>query len=290
MKKYQILIISLSVLFLIIGVVSAEENNTVEKHPITTMIGGLSVSDQNNINVHLKTYENDSPVTSINLNGKMTSVHSNSISINVLLPTDTATISVSNGETGVNINKANGETGSSFHIDINQESKSFAVILKDKNGNALKNQQVTVTINGETITTNTDNNGEIIIGAYTNAESADISYSGTVKQNSKDSTNDDAKIIKLNSKINAASKTFKVKTKIKKYTITLKDKNNDPIKNKKVTIKIKGKTYTAITKNNGKATFKIKKLTKKGTYKSKIIFNGDKLYKPVSKKVTIKIK
>ena len=58
----------------------------------------------------------------------------------------------------------------------------------------------------------------------------------------------------------------------------------------KVYIKIKGKTYRATTNKKGKATFKIKKLTKKGTFKSKITFKGNKYYNKVTKKVKIKVK
>jgi len=54
-------------------------------------------------------------------------------------------------------------------------------------------------------------------------------------------------------------------------------------------LKLKNKTYTAITKKNGQATFKIK-LTKKGKYKAKITFKGDKLYESSKKTVYIKIK
>ena len=90
-------------------------------------------------------------------------------------------------------------------------------------------------------------------------------------------------------KILAKKKTFKAKTKTKKYTISLKA-GKSAVKKVKVYLKIKDKTYKATTNKKGKATFKIKKLTKKGTYKSKIIFKGNNLYKPVSKKVTIKIK
>jgi len=40
----------------------------------------------------------------------------------------------------------------------------------------------------------------------------------------------------------------------------------------------------------GKATFKIKKLNKKGTYKSTINFKGNAYYNKAIKKVNIKIK
>ena len=39
----------------------------------------------------------------------------------------------------------------------------------------------------------------------------------------------------------------------------------------------------------GKATFKITKLTKKGTYKATITFKGDKNYKKVTKKAKIRV-
>ena len=48
-------------------------------------------------------------------------------------------------------------------------------------------------------------------------------------------------VYKANPKIIAKNKKFKVKTKVKKYTITLKDNIGKVIKNAKVTLKIKGK-------------------------------------------------
>ena len=62
------------------------------------------------------------------------------------------------------------------------------------------------------------------------------------------------------------------------------------MKKAKVTLKVKGKTYSAKTNNKGKATFKITKLTKKGTYKATIKYNGDKYYKKSNKNIKIKIK
>ena len=51
-----------------------------------------------------------------------------------------------------------------------------------------------------------------------------------------------------------------------------------------------GKTYVAKTNSKGKATFKITKLSKKGTFKGKLTFNGNTLYKKATKTVKIKIK
>lgn len=87
-------------------------------------------------------------------------------------------------------------------------------------------------------------------------------------------------------KIIANKKTFKVKIKTKKYSITLKS-SNKTIKKIKVILKIKGKTYIATTNNKGKATFKITKLNKRGTYKAIIIFKGDKKYNKSTKAVKI---
>ncbi|WP_458406460.1 hypothetical protein [Methanobrevibacter sp.] len=56
-----------------------------------------------------------------------------------------------------------------------------------------------------------------------------------------------------------------------------------------LTLKISRKTFKATTNAKGKATFKIKKLTKKGRYTAKITFKGNKSYRPTTKKVKIVI-
>ena len=98
-----------------------------------------------------------------------------------------------------------------------------------------------------------------------------------------------SKTKKITPKITAKKKTFKAKTKVKKYTITLKA-GKTPLKKVQVTLKIKGKTFKAKTNSKGKATFKIKKLTKKGKYKATITFKGNKTYNKVTKKVQITVK
>ena len=98
-----------------------------------------------------------------------------------------------------------------------------------------------------------------------------------------------AKKTKKASKITAKKKTFKKSLKVKKYSITLKS-GKTPIKKVQVTIKVGKKTYKAKTNAKGKATFKIKKLTKKGKYNAVIKFKGNKNYKATSKKVKITVK
>ena len=95
---------------------------------------------------------------------------------------------------------------------------------------------------------------------------------------------------KATPKLTAKAKSFKKSIKTKKYSITFKTNKNKAMKKAKVTLKVKGKTYTTITNSKGKATFKITKLTKKGTYKAVIKYKGNSYYNKVTKKVNIKLK
>ena len=91
-------------------------------------------------------------------------------------------------------------------------------------------------------------------------------------------------------KLTAKAKTFKAKKKTKKYAVTLKTKNGDAIKDAKLTLKLGKKTYSAKTNEKGKATFKIKKLTRKGKYKATVTYAGSSTYESLKKKVRITIK
>lgn len=114
-------------------------------------------------------------------------------------------------------------------------------------------------------------------------------YSNTFKVIVKAKASPVVKPVKKATKIIAKKKTFKVKTKVKKYTITLKS-GTKLVKKVKVTLKVKGKTYKATTNSKGKATFKIKNLKKKGKFNAVIKFAGNKNYKASSKKVKITVK
>ena len=88
------------------------------------------------------------------------------------------------------------------------------------------------------------------------------------------------------------TKKFKSSQKTKKYTVTLKA-GKKALQKVKVYLTIKGKkykkTFKATTDRKGKATFKIRKLTKRGTYTGTITYKGSGTYKSIGKKVKIKV-
>lgn len=172
-------------------------------------------------------------------------------------------------------------------------SKNLVITLKDAAGNALKDKKVNVILNGNQYSRQTNAQGQISIAVPNtltpNTYTASIAFAG---DNKYIQTMGTAKVVvsKAKSAITAKKKTFKVKTKTKKYEITLKNDKGKAITKTKVTLKIKGKTYTAKTDAKGKATFKIKKLTKKGKHQATIKFAGNKYYNAVTKKVKITVK
>lgn len=141
---------------------------------------------------------------------------------------------------------------------------------------------------------NTSSNYQIIKQSViennsSNNNSSNAPVDTTDNTNTKSTTN--AKSIKKTTpKLTAKAKTFKKKVKTKKYVVTLKTNKNKPIKKVKLTLKVKGKTYKATTNSKGKATFKITKLTKKGTFKAVVTYKGDNYYNRVTKTVKIKVK
>ena len=156
--------------------------------------------------------------------------------------------------------------------------------------------KVTITLNGKNIGTSTIKNG--VASIKLTAKILKTAKAGTknviIKINSANYS-PISKTVKITinnekTKMTAKAKTFKSKVKTKKYTILLKNSKNKAMKKAKVTLKVKGKIYTAKTNSKGKATFKITKLTKKGTYKAVIKYKGSPYYNKVTKTVKIKIK
>ena len=168
--------------------------------------------------------------------------------------------------------------------------KYLVITLKDSKGNPLANASVTVDLNTIKNYT-TDENGQIKIkvsNLLPKTYNAKITFAGNNNYLGSDAT---AKVVikKATPKITASNKMFKTTTKNKKYTITLKDNTGKPIKNAKVYLKVNGKTYKATTNSKGKATFKITKLSKTGTFKATVTYKGNKYFNKVTKKVTVKV-
>ena len=169
-------------------------------------------------------------------------------------------------------------------------NKDIVIRLTDSKGQPLTGEMITVDLNGAKIYI-TDANGQVKVttqGLTPKTYTVTITFGGNANY-TQSQANTKAIIKKAKVKIAAKNKKFKAKN-AKKYTITLKDNVGKAMKKVKVTIKIGKKTYKATTNAKGKATFKIKKLTKKGTYKATVTFKGNKYYNKVTKKVKIKIK
>ena len=176
-------------------------------------------------------------------------------------------------------------------IPESNDGEYVVVTLKDDSGNPLVNKDVIIDLGGQAKNYKTNGRGQVMI--YTESL-VPKTYKAkvTVLDADKRPTstfNINVVVKKEKPKIIAKKKTFKAKKKVKKYTIYLKV-GKKAVKNVRVTLKIKGKTYKAKTNAKGRAIFKIKKLTKKGTYKAVIKFNGDSWYDKATKKVKIKVR
>ena len=155
-------------------------------------------------------------------------------------------------------------------------NKDLVISLTDGQGRPLNGVSVSVNINGNKAYA-TDKNGQIKINVaklVPKTYTAKITFNGSSKYEAF-SASVKVTVKKAKAKIDAKKKTFKKSVKTKKYTITLKTNTNKAMKKAKVPLKIKGKTYKATTNAKGKAVFKIKKLTKKGTFKAKVKFAGN---------------
>jgi hypothetical protein len=171
-------------------------------------------------------------------------------------------------------------------------SKNIVVILSEANGKPIAGKTVTVILNGAKKELTTDGRGQVSYAVGTDLApkkyTASITFAGDAKY-VKSSGSAKVTVNKATAKLTAKNKSFKVK-KTKKYTITLKTDKNKALKKGKVTIKVGKVKITKTTNSKGKATFNLKKLSKKGKYKGTVKFAGNKYYKPVSSKIKITIK
>ena len=170
-------------------------------------------------------------------------------------------------------------------------AKNFTILLVDANNIPLVNKTVMFTVNGKTDSVITNGSGVAVVKVVYSTAGTRYYIFSFLGENGFSASIASAKVVvsKKATKLTAPKKAFKVKTKTKKVQIKLTT-GKTVLKNKKVTLKVKGKTYTAKTNKKGIATFKITKLTKKGTFKYTVKFSGDKAYKAVNKNGKIIIK
>ena len=191
----------------------------------------------------------------------------------------------------ITVNKFNTKLTASEVTTTYNVKKNLVITLKDNLGKALSGLKITVNL-GTAKKYTTDKNGQVkvaIASLVPKTYTAKISFAGNYKFKAS-STTAKVTVKKASPKITAKAKTFKFEDKTKKYTITLKDNKGKVMKNTKVTLKVGGKTYTAKTNSKGVATFKLTKLTKKGSFNAVITYAGNKYYKKLTKKAKITVK
>ena len=189
------------------------------------------------------------------------------------------------------IKKMSSKITSSSVTTVYNGGKYLYVTLKDADGNPIANAKITVNIKGEkTIKTDKNGKAKLTTNAYApKTYTAKITFNGNTNY-AKSTKSVKVTVKKATPKLTAKAKKFKKSVKTKKYSITLKTNKNKVMKNKKVKLKVNKKTYTAKTNKKGVATFKIKNLKKKGTFKATVTYKGNSYYKKVTKKVKIKCK
>lgn len=130
------------------------------------------------------------------------------------------------------------------HIDCIQHQQYLTITLKDNKNNTIAGANITVNINGEkTYTTN--QNGQVKINTKTltpKSYKVEISYAGNETHNGTQATSN---ILSIKAKpiLTAKNKVFKSTTKIKKYSVSLKNNLKAPMKKVKVSLTI-GKKHT----------------------------------------------
>ena len=175
---------------------------------------------------------------------------------------------------------------------VYNEGKYITVTLKDDKGNIMGNRKVVVNLNGKTKNYDTDAKGQIklaISSLVPKTYLVKIDYLGD-KKYKPISFEVNLFVKKAIPFIFPSKKKFNAKTPVKKYMVTLKNNKNAAMKNVKVYLKVKGKTYVVKTNKKGQAIFKLKKLTKKGSYKAVVTYKGNNCYNKVVKNAKIRVK
>ena len=267
---------------------SVSVNNSTLDLTVNDTFDLVAATNPDGLNV---TYVPDnSGVVSVDENGKVTALKTGKAVITVKIAPNGEYVENSTTVT-VNVKGIPTEIASSAVTTVYNVNKNLVITLTDVNGTPLSGFNITVDLNGKKTYT-TGENGQVTVstkGLAPKAYTAKIAFNGDSIY-AKSTKNVKVTVKKATPKIAAKTKTFKTTTKTKNYAIVLKNNVNKAISKATVYLKVGGKTYKATTNSKGKATFKITKLSKKGTYKAAITFKGNTYYNKAVKKVTIKVK
>lgn len=258
-------------------------NITFENCTFVNPKSDIVVADKNNVVYNECTF----PVTAVNTN---ISIFSNEKGIVIINLTDVegnpiANVEVKYNNGGENITKTTNSEGIVTVSGLTGEGEIKAYF--EGNESYLKSEnsyKYNFTETTPTQDTNSSTNG-----TSGNSTSGNGTSTTPGKTNTSTNKQTNTKVTKKATKITAKKATFKAKKKTKKYTIVLKA-GKVTVKKVKVTLKVGKKTYKATTNSKGKATFNLKKLTKKGKYTAVIKFAGNKNFKATTKKVKITVK
>ena len=239
------------------------------------------------------TFESSNPqVATVDSNGTITAVGGGTaiitasywVSENYTNPKANITVSVNRLGSQINADPV----ATTYNVD-----RDLLITLTDAKGNPLSGLKVTVMFDnaGEYAT---DKNGQIrvnVANLIPKTYNVKITFAGNSAY-ANSTCNVKVTVKKATPKLIAKKKTYKAKSKAKKFTITLKDNKGKAIRNAKVWISIKKITKKAKavkTNAKGKATLKFSK-SKKGKYVVTIKFKANKYYSSVTKKVKITLR
>ena len=171
------------------------------------------------------------------------------------------------------------------------DDEYFVVTLKDKYGNLIANETVTVKFNTNILTGKTDDNGQarFLVDFAPKVYTTTVSFAGN-KTHEQSSIIVSIVVNDIREKISINSYNFKSVYNEGKYIIvTLKDDYGKPVTGKQFVVNLNGKTKTYKTDSKGQIKVPISSLLPK-TYKVKITFLGDKKYKPIAFDVSLVVK
>ena len=177
-------------------------------------------------------------------------------------------------------------------VKVFNVNKNLVVTLKDSNGNAIADSKVTISLNGKTYARTTNANGRVSVAVprlVPKTYNAVIKFAGDDKYKAS-SLKSKVVVKKANLKLFANKRTYKVKARVKAFNVILKNNRNQLMKKATLTLTVNKKTYKAVTNAKGKATFKITKLNKKGTFTAKVMYKGNSYYNIATKYVKIAVR